>query len=143
LAFHGDYIYGTNPEKHQGQDMKNWKFKSVHPKDIDFEELGASVTRQNPMALVRGQYATEKVTIDENYVVVHKSLYDKSLVANIDTPNFMLTNFRETQAGHRVYGNVPTKDLAEWVKWAKEVKAAPWHNEDRRKVTFEVDLVSV
>jgi hypothetical protein len=35
--------------------MKEWQFKSIHPADIDFEEIGASLTRQNPIALVNGQ----------------------------------------------------------------------------------------
>lgn len=181
-------------------EMKNWKFKSVHPKDIDFEELGESVTRQNPLALVRGQFVTEMthlifqrtatgnvvyddgtvrndngdivvletppaaynnrsmnalvdeaapvyveelktVTTDENYVVIHKSILDKAMACAIGRP--MTGKWKATMGGGRVYRNVPTKDLAKWVKWAKDVKAAKWDGNERRKVTFEVNLPTI
>lgn len=178
-------------------EMKNWKFKSVHPKDIDFDELCESVTRQNPLAIVKGTY-TERVkhptatrnpageiimrniwdeTLDanragavqtvnaefpgviflkdpvpvmgftlkpvereENYVVVHRSLYDKSLVAAIDLPTALAPKLANA-VGARVYTAVKTAEFRNWIAWAKEVKAAKW--DDGRKATFEVDLPTI
>ncbi|MCP4377691.1 MAG: hypothetical protein GY794_16135 [bacterium] len=178
---------------------RQWKFKSVHPQDIDFDELTQSVTRQDPLALVKGTY-TERVkhptaarnpageiimrnvwdeTLDanradavqvanaafpgviflkdpvpvmgftlkpvereENYVVIHRSLWDKSAVAGLDLPTKFAPKLVNGY-GARVYAGVKTAELRKWVAWAKEVKAASWHDEDRRKATFVVDLPNV
>jgi len=180
-------------------EMKSWKFKSVHPKDIDFDELTGSVTRQNPLALVKGKYVGQEmkqrvkrdaagnwimrevwdaeldenrtgaqqvvdpkfpgviflrdpvavfedyfvpVEREENYVVVHRSLYDKGLVAQIDLPTAKAPKLANA-VGARVYAGVKTAEFRNWIAWAKEVRAASWHDEDRRKATFEVDLPTI
>jgi hypothetical protein len=182
----------------RGKSMStNWKFDSVHPKDIDFDEITGAVTRHFPIAIVRGAYTTKEtrerdqrtvnghikyedgtvrkadgslliteslaashgalliedasplredytVTVkhDENYLVVHKTLIDKALVINKQLPD-NATPWRANGNGSRVFRGITTKQLSAWINWAKDVKAARWHDEDRRKVTFEVNLVSV
>jgi len=120
---------------------RQWEFKSVHPQDIDFDELAQSVTRQDPLALVKGT-CTERVEREENYVVIHRSLWDKSAVAMIDLPTALAPK-RVNGYGARVYSDVKTAELRNWVRWAKEVRASSWHDEDRRKATFVVDLPKV
>lgn len=146
----------------RGKSMNtSWKFDSVHPKDIDFDEITSAVTRHFPIAIVRGAYTTketrqrdqrtvnghvkyEDVTVkhDENYLVVHKTLIDKAFVINKQLPD-NATPWRANGNGSRVFRGITTKQLSAWINWAKDVKAARWHDEDRRKVTFEVNLVSV
>jgi len=187
---------GFYPNKPFGENSmfnRHWEFKSAHPKDIDFDELTGSVTRQDPIALVKGAH-TEQVTkqrpkrdkagnpiirdvydhdldadkpiysdparpgalvIDavpvledytasvereENYVVVHRSLYDKGLVARIDLPTTKAPKLANS-VGARVYAGVKTAEFRNWIAWAKEVKAAKW--DDGRKATFEVDLPTI
>lgn len=131
----------------------HWKFESVHPKDIDFEEIGESVTRKNPIAIVKGSYKgvmtsfkhPKTITIDENYVVVHKSLYEKSVVTGIMPPEHPTHDSRQAIPGSEtwIYYGIPTGQISTWIKWAKAVKAARWGDKDRRKVTFEVTLPTI
>ena len=201
------FMPAVNP--HKGDEMKSWKFKSTHPVDIDFQSMANDVTRQDPIAIVKGTYTaaqirhrpkrddagdvimrdvfdpeldvdaggmvhkdtatdpqrpgvpllavpvpvmeayTEKVQREENYVVIHDSLYVKSLVTAIDPPLFDadqcpigVDDFMQVGGdfGVRVYTVPKVSDFGKWIAWAKEVKAAEWNDEDRRKAKFTVTL---
>ena len=137
------YLYGMNPfgpynfNTGKGKSaMKNWQFKSLHPKDIDFDEIGSALTRKNPLALVHGTGEGGP----ETYVVIRQSLYDKSLVTAQEPPHgvfkFMTNN------GARVF-SVALEDFPHWVDWAKAVRGSSWNDEDRRRAKFTVTLPKV
>jgi hypothetical protein len=146
-------MYGAGPEtikrhlpqlKQKGDDMvTKWQFKSLHPSDIDFDDIAAGLTRKNPLALVKGD--VKDGVVDEDYVVIHPYLWTKSRLAGIKcpaedsgipSPILVMSNRR------RVYSSF-VQEFQLWVDWAKRVKGASWESDDRRRVLFTVTLPKV
>jgi hypothetical protein len=177
--------------------MQEWKFKSAHPRDIDFNEIASALSRKNPIALVNGQvlktvektrqklnihgepvyigevvektvpdpqgvgqtkvvrrrvktpvqetYRATETAGNEAYVVVHKSLYEKSLVVGIPIPDnqSLYTDFSAQLPDGSHAFQIGIEDFKRWTDWAREVKGAGWEDEDRRRATFTVTLPKV
>lgn len=129
---------------------ETWEFKSSSIYDIDFKELGDSVSRQRPLMLV--DFKSERRT--GAYIVVHDSVIRKAIrVLKNGTHLFNRTpgqagivqgaNFNARETSALIIEIEDRADVAEWVKWVKEVRAAPWPKHSRRKATLTVKYLSV
>lgn len=154
----------------EGANKTEWRFESAHPKDMDVVEIIASTTRQHPLALVRVEDHTPpeieisqvpKLDKDGNpvldkdgnprtktvrrvikrpdvpYVAINQSLLTKARLCRIDGPSAIV--FGETENGVMIQ---VSGEFAEWVEWARTVRAAKWP-EGRRDATVTVKLPKV
>lgn len=53
-------LYFANMKVEKMVDKTQWQFSSVHPADIDFQDIADSLTRKNPLAFVEGSYEVTK-----------------------------------------------------------------------------------
>jgi len=79
--------------------------------------------------------------VTENYVVVHNTLYRKSIVVAEQPPTSRDPSYKAPTA--RIFAGVALDDFPIWVEWAKSVKGSPWTDGDRRKASFTVDLPTI
>lgn len=90
---------------------QKYTFKVGSCQNIDFNEIASNLSRENPIALVHNK------TDQSQTVVVHPSLLRKADNLRIKPPEYH---------GFQRFYYLTTSTFDDWMKWAREVRAAEW-----------------
>lgn len=124
-------MFVFNEQRKLKSENTNWKFKSASDADINWKDIKDSVDYAEPLALITRNY--KDYVGNDTYVVVSKELMNKAKMVRIKTPEIAAV------VEKRVF--CVATNFAEWVDWAKAVKAASWP--DPLKSTISVVLPTV
>ena len=121
--------HNTSPLQKENVDYQ-FQVNSLYA--IDQELVRAEVTHKNQLALVtvEGEVETSQL------VVVYPELLEKARVLKMARPTSVAVIF-----GKNIF--VCKNHFAEWVSWAKKVKAAPWKKKQRNHATISVKTLSL
>ena len=110
----------------------SWQFNSKHPEDINWDELTKDMSYKNPLLFIeRGE---------NFFVVVHMSLSTKARLVGDEAWEETVKNTLEYLPKGILF-ECDQANFSDWIKWAKQIKLAPWPDKDDQVVKVRVPTV--